>query len=202
VLTTDSPIRVGRHRTLRATVDWSYRLLDPEEQRCLRHASVFAGGFDLAATEAMCGPVCLPGVPVIDLVAGLVAKSMFVHEVGPMGSRYRLLDTVRGYAAERLADDPDEERIARDRHAAHYLRMAEQAEAYCRGPEQARWLTAIRLDEENYTAAFTWLRETDQSEPVLRIATLAWWYWEHRGNLVPAHGFKRTDPEDRPFEVA
>lgn len=189
VLATDSPVRVNRHRTLRATVDWSYRLLDPDEQRCLRHASVFAGGFDLAAAEAMCGPVCRPGVPVIDLVADLVAKSMFVHEVGPTGSRYRLLDTLREYAAERLADDPDEERIARDRHAAHFLRMAEQAEAHCRGPEQARWLTAIRLDEENYAAAFTWLRETGQYEPVFRLATLAWWYWEHRGN--PQHGLER-----------
>jgi predicted ATPase/DNA-binding SARP family transcriptional activator len=189
MLTSDSPGRIDRHRTLRATVDWSYRLLDPEEQRCLRQASVFAGGFDLAAAEAMCGPICLPEVPVVDLIAGLVAKSMIVHEVGPTGSRYRLLETLREYAAERLADDPEEVRVARDRHAAHFLRMAEEAERHCRGPEQARWLTAVRLDEENFTAAFTWLRETDQFEPVFRLATLAWWYWEHRGN--PQQGLER-----------
>jgi predicted ATPase/DNA-binding SARP family transcriptional activator len=189
VLATDSPVRIDRHRTLRATVDWSYRLLDAEEQRCLRHASVFAGGFDLAAAEAMCGPICRADVPVIDLIAGLVTKSMIVHEAGPMGSRYRLLETLREYASERLADDPEEERVARDRHAAHYLRMAEEAERQCRGPEQARWLAAVRVDEENFTAAFTWLRETDQYEPVFRIATLAWWYWEHRG--TPQYGLER-----------
>ncbi len=102
-----------RHRTLRATVDWSYELLDAAEQQLFRRLAVFVGGFDLSAAKAMGGPDTL------DRLGRLVDKSLVLAESGPLGTRYRLLETLRQYGWERLQEADDVE-LARSRHLAYF----------------------------------------------------------------------------------
>jgi len=117
---------LDRHRTLAATLDWSYSLLSGAERALLDRLAVFAGSFDLAAVERVCGE----GLDdeVVDVVAGLVDKSMVVAERDPSGTRYRLLETVRHYSEGHLAAGEELARL-RDRHLAHYLAVAETAQA-------------------------------------------------------------------------
>jgi predicted ATPase len=190
LLATDSPVQPERHRTLRATIDWSFELLSPDEQRFLARLAVFAGGFDLGAAGAVWGAGDAGPDTSLDLLSALVRRSLVVREAGEAGSRYRLLDSIREYAAERLAEDPVEERDAQERHARYYLAIAEKAERAVKGPDQARWLAILRLEDDNVQAAFRHLGTTpDCEEVVIRLAAAGWWIWEHRG--IPQRGFER-----------
>ncbi|HEX2165183.1 MAG TPA: LuxR family transcriptional regulator, partial [Thermoanaerobaculia bacterium] len=116
-----------RHRTLRATLDWSYRLLDEAERSVLRRLSVFLGAFDLEGAEAVAAGEGVEREAVLDLVAALVDRSLLTVESVAGRARYRLLETVRRYATERLAEAGERERAAR-RHVRHHLALAEAAE--------------------------------------------------------------------------
>ena len=96
--------RLARHRTLHAAVDWSYQLLPADERSLFDRLSVFAGGFDFPAVEAICAGPPLDAAEIFDLLASLVDKSMVIADRGAGGTRYRLLETLRQFAAERLAD--------------------------------------------------------------------------------------------------
>ncbi|HWF25246.1 MAG TPA: AAA family ATPase, partial [Solirubrobacteraceae bacterium] len=129
-----------RHQTLRAALDWSHDLLSTPERALLRRLCVFAGGFSADACEAVCIGGEIDEANVLDLLAPLVSKSLVVAETadGPI-ARYRLLETIRAYAARRLEESGEADAV-REAHARFYLDLAEAAEAEITGPSQVRWL--------------------------------------------------------------
>ena len=155
-----------RHRTLQATVDWSYDLLDPGERAVLRRLGVFTGGFELDAAECVCDDRA--AVDVLDLVDRLVAKSLVVAEQKPGGMRYRLLETVRQYAVDRLAQ-AGEVVAARDAQLSWVVRLAEAAETTLwLGGDESAWLGRLDDEDANIRAGLEWALERDDP------ATAAW----------------------------
>ncbi len=144
-----------RHQTMTALIDWSYDLLTPREQRFFESLSVFAGGCTLEAATAVCATDDEDDIRVIDLVASLVAKSLLLAELAGSEQRYRLLESTRHYARDKLAARGEEGRLAR-RHALVYLEKAEQFErAWLLTPELPS-LPRARLELENWRAALEW----------------------------------------------
>jgi len=180
LLTAGPRTDVPRHQTLRAALDWSYDLLSAEEQGLLRWLSVFAGGFDLEAVEAICGD--RPGIDVLDLLSRLVEKSLVIFDEQNGGGRYRLLETVRLYGQEMLmatGEDP----TAHARHRDWYLMLAERAEPALAGPEQKTWLDRLELEHDNLRAALRWsLTAEGEAETLLRLAGALSRFWEVRGH--------------------
>jgi non-specific serine/threonine protein kinase len=134
-----------RQQTLAATLDWSYQLLTADERTALSRMSVFTGGFTLEATEEICSGDGIATEAMIDLLSSLVAKSLVVPYEGLSGLRFRFLETVREFAAARLADDGEREQLQR-RHGSFYRRFAVEAPEHIWGPDEAAWLD--RLDDE------------------------------------------------------
>ena len=146
---------VERHATLRAAIDWSYDLLAAKEQRVLARMSVFSGGCSLDAADAVCAGTGIDQDEVLDMVSALVARSLVVAEDAASGERrYRLLETIRQYAEERV-DDAEHAEL-RDRHADFYVVFVETAADGLRGPDQLRWLLEVESELENVRAALAW----------------------------------------------
>lgn len=156
-----------KHRTLRAAVSWSWDLLDLAEQRLARRFSVFSGGATLSAVEATCG-----GSEVGDVLAGLVEKSFLQVN----GHRFRMLETIRTFAVERLADAGETAEV-RSAHAHHYVALATEGERHLRGAGQTRWLRTLSPEQENMHAALRWAVEHDQVTALrlMAAATLHMW---------------------------
>ena len=143
---------VERHATLRAAIDWSYELLNSAEQRLLARMSVFSGGCTLEAIEEICSGDPVERDAVMDLVAGLVARSLVVADDSDIDTRYRLLETIRQYSEERLADC-DETKPVQVRHAEFYARFSAHAAEKTYGPDQLVWARRIHLERDNFLAA-------------------------------------------------
>lgn len=168
----------GRHRTLRATVDWSYELLEPPEALLFDRLSVFAGSFDLAAAEDVCTGHGVTRGEVAGLIATLVDKSVLGCERGATGSRYRLLETLREYGAERLAARGESAGMARA-HADYYVRLAERADADIRGPDEARAVAVLDRELDNLRAAHHWAVSVDSrvgADLALRLSAALHFY--------------------------
>ncbi|MEV3908349.1 AfsR/SARP family transcriptional regulator [Streptomyces canus] len=203
LLTSGSRTVLPRQQTLRAVVDWSWDLLDGEERDVLRRLSVFAGGCDLAAAEAVCGPAAL------DALGSLVDKSLVVAAPSGEGEmRYRLLETVAEYAGERL-DETDGSRADAERaHLAYYRELARTTDPLLRGPSQ---LTAIERLEREYENLRTALRravaDRDEQEGLCLVLSLAW-YWQMRDLRIEARNWSRDvqglgpDPFTEPVRPA
>jgi predicted ATPase/class 3 adenylate cyclase len=178
-----------RQRTLRALIDWSHDLLPDPERLLFRRLAVFAGGFALEAAEQVGGGDGLEAAEVLDLLAHLVEKSLVILEFS--GQRYRMLDTVRHYAQERL-DESTDKAGAQARHFAHYLRVAEQARAGLVGAEQGMWLARLDQERENLLVAHGRCDGADSGacEMGLRLVYALRPYWLNRGLL--ALGFRIT----------
>ncbi len=175
LLTGGSRTALPRHRTLRAVVDWSWDLLDDVERTVLRRLSVFAGGATPEAAVHVCGLDGDESHDVIDVIAALIDKSLVMVD-GDADVRYRLLETVRVYAAERLAQAGEERRV-RDAHAAYLVGLAERAEPELRRRDQLRWVERVAAERDNITVAFRHLTETGDVRMGLRlIAALVWYY--------------------------
>ncbi|WP_250638344.1 BTAD domain-containing putative transcriptional regulator [Streptomyces niveus] len=174
LLTGGSRTVLPRQQTLRAVVDWSWDLLDPAERTALAALSVFAGGCDLAAAEALCGPDAL------ELLGSLVDKSLVIATPAPAGEmRYRLLETVLEYAGERL-DGSGERPAAERRHLVHFRELARHADAKLRGPEQGHWIARITLEYENMRTALRHaVADRDEHEALCLVHSLAF-YWQIR----------------------
>ncbi len=144
-----------RHQTLRNAIEWSYQLLDPDEQAVLERLSVFSGGFDLGGAQAVASADDLDALDVLDLVGQLVAKSLVVAEPRDASTRYRLLETVRDFAWEQLGSRGEVDTVAR-RHAAHFAAFARAAGAGLRGPEEAMWRGRLIAEIDNLRAVLSW----------------------------------------------
>ncbi|MEV0096579.1 LuxR C-terminal-related transcriptional regulator [Streptomyces sp. NPDC050738] len=162
-----------RHQTLRTTIDWSHELCTPEEQTLWARLSLFAGGFDLDAAERVCADAELDAYAIVDHLIGLVDKSVVVREESEDGDRYRMLDTIREYGAERLAASADLPGIAR-RHRDHYLRLARDGYAAWFGGEQVSWTHRLDLEIDNFRTAMEWSLSTpgEEADGVGLIASL------------------------------
>jgi predicted ATPase len=152
---------LDRHQTLRAMVSWSYQLLQPVEQVLFDRLSVFAGGFDLRAAEAVCGFDPIDELDVLDLLGSLVDKSMVVAEHGVAGSRYRLLETMRQFGEERLEVTPDVADV-RGRHLRHFAQVADELWTMVTGADQIDGARRTAEEWDNLRAAHQWaLAEED-----------------------------------------
>ncbi|MDQ4126389.1 MAG: LuxR C-terminal-related transcriptional regulator [Actinomycetota bacterium] len=148
-----------RQRTLRATLEWSHGLLSEPERELFGRLSVFAGGWTLEAAEAVGARDAIEGGEVLDLLSGLVDKSMvMVGAGGEEGAprRYRMLEPVRQYARERLEEEEVEAEATRRRHAEFFLALAEEAEPRMIGPEQGAWLERLEREHANFRATLSW----------------------------------------------
>ena len=173
-----------RHQTLAGTIDWSFELLSDEERDLIARLSVFAGGFDLQAVAA----VCLAGDDgrALDLVGRLVEASLVVAEVQQGATRYRLLETIRAYAAERLDGSGATEEVRRA-HAEHFLERASQARPdFVRfSPERQRaGLALLDRERDNLQAAMEWTLAA-ASDMALPLAVALRTYWNIRGYGLP-----------------
>ena len=172
-----------RQQTLQAAIDWSYEHLTEQERLLLSRLSVFAGGWDLEATEAVCCDDQIEDLEVLDLLASLVGKSLVIAEEREGAGRYRLLETIREYAWQRL-QQTGEETIWRARHLAYFLGLAEEAEPKLTGTEQAAWLERLERDHDDLRAALGWCRqESERAEAGLRLTGTLSLFWAMRGYL-------------------
>jgi predicted ATPase/class 3 adenylate cyclase len=182
LLTRGSRTALPRHQTLGALVDWSYDLLNVFEQTVLRRLSVFAGSWNLDAAQAVCADD-LESWEVLDLLDSLIDKSLLQLEPTEGESRYRMLETVRQYATEKLdrvsqADGAS----ARTAHAKVFLALAEVAAQNLLGTQQGAWLTRLEADHDNLRAAFTYyLNDPAGAEEALRLGSALRWFWFIRG---------------------
>lgn len=169
-----------RQRTLRATIDWSHSLLAPEEQALFRRLAVFAGGCTLAAVEAV-GMTDLP-CDVLDGVEALVDQNLMRQVDGTDGeSRYRMLETIREYATERLAAS-GEAAAVRARFIAYYLNLSEEAAPRLNGPEQGAWLARLAGEHNNLRATLSATLDAGDAESALRMASALSWFWRVHGH--------------------
>ncbi|TML15087.1 MAG: hypothetical protein E6G39_07390, partial [Actinobacteria bacterium] len=169
MLTRGARSALPRQQTLRALIDWSYDLLSAAEQRTLARCAVFAGSFDLDGAEAVCGQEPIDVSEVIDHVTALTAKSLVQSDEASGRTRYRLLETVRHYAADQLR--AEELEAARRSHCDHYVELAERTEAQLFGPHKREWFERLTLDLDNVRAALTWSTERpERGELGLRLA--------------------------------
>ena len=173
---------VRRQQTLRASVDWSHDLLTDPERTLLRRLAVFAGGFDLDAAQAVGGGDGLQRHQVLDQLALLVDKSLVSTEESEAATRYRLLETVRQYALEKLAESGEAEAV-RTRHRDHYLLVAAGLEPAGR-EEVERRLDRVEADIDNLRAAFQWSLEISDAEAALRLASSLQPLWLDRNRIL------------------
>ncbi len=173
-----------RQRTLRATIDWSYRLLDLSEQLLFGRLAVFAGGWGLAAAESVAGAVGLLAMSTLDGLQALLDKHLVQRVSGANGEpRFTMLETIREYALERLAER-GEARVAQQVHARYYLALAEHAAPALHGPEQIAWFDRLDEEQANVRVALTWLLETGDVAGALRLTGALHWFWHVRGHFA------------------
>jgi predicted ATPase/class 3 adenylate cyclase/Tfp pilus assembly protein PilF len=182
LLTGGSRTAMERQQTLRAAIGWSYELLTRAEQTLLRRLAVFIDGFDLPAAEAVGGFGDVDVFDVTDLLGSLVDKSLVVAEQAGPAVRYRLLETIRQYAAEKLAEADHEEAAASyAAHCGHYLALAETAASHLAGPEQVQWLLRLDADHANLLSAYeSAASRPDATAVVLRFGVALDRYWDMR----------------------
>src|SRR5215831_5512980 len=176
-----------RQRTLRSTLDWSFGLLSTGEQAVFARLGVFAGTFGLPAAEAV-GGADEPGPAgqdqpgeIIDTLSLLVDASL-VRQADRAGQpRFSLLGTIRRYARDRLRASGRWQE-AHDRHASHFLKLAESAAAGLEGPSQVAWLDRLETEHDNLGAAMSWFLELDQAERAQQLGALTWRFWWLRGH--------------------
>jgi non-specific serine/threonine protein kinase len=171
-----------RHQTLRAMLDWSYDLLDDAEKKLFMRLSVFAGGWTLEAANQVCSGTPITNDELVYVLIGLIEQSLVAAEED--GDRYRMLETVRQYARDRLQESGEEEQW-RERHLAYFLALAVQAEGRLRGGDQKTWLDRLEAEHDNTRGALAWsLTESGDMASGLRLAGAFWTFWLVRGFLT------------------
>jgi len=182
LLTVGSRTGPPRQQTLTATLDWSYSLLSDKEQKVLQRLSVFASGATVEAAEAVCAGEGVESDEVLDVLSNLVNKSM-VTPSRPEGgeTRYRLLETIREYAREKLGESGEGDE-SKNRHLNYFVQWAEKAELYLSGGEQVLWLKRYEIEHDNLRAALEWsLMAPNRAETGLRLAANTAIFWKLHG---------------------
>ncbi len=179
LLTGGSRTALPRHRTLAAVVEWSWDLLDETERTVASRLSVFAGGASLTATEQVCAGGTVVADNVVDILGSLVEKSLVVLS-SDAPTRYRMLETIRAFAADRLAEAGEADEV-RNAHAAHFLALAERAESELRSSRQLQWLPWLRTEEDNLLAALRWAIDSGDALTAVRMVVALGWPWIMRG---------------------
>ena len=182
LLTGGARTAVRRQQTLRASVDWSHALLTEPERVLFRRLAVFMGGFDLHAAQAIAGDEELHRHQMLDLLTLLVDKSLVVAEDAGGRTRYRLMETVRQYALEKLGESGEADEV-RDRHRDHYTAMAALLDEPTNSGHQRR-IEQTETEIDNLRAAFAWSREHDDIEDALRLVSSLQPLWLSRGRRI------------------
>lgn len=183
LLTGGSRTALPRQQTLRSLIDWSYDLLNGPEQALLCRLAVFSGGWTLGAAEQVCAEDGVDATAVLDLHASLAGKSLLLTDERHGATRYRMLETVRQYARDRLLDGGAVGRW-RDRHLAHFLALAETAEPKLVGAEQKAWLDRLDAEHDNLRTALAWSTGAGGDRcSGLRLAGALFRFWFVRGHL-------------------
>jgi predicted ATPase/class 3 adenylate cyclase/DNA-binding CsgD family transcriptional regulator len=185
LLTGGARSAMPRQQTLRASVDWSHELLDEPEQLLLRRLAVFAGGWTLDAAEDVCADEQLDGLAILDLLTSLLDKSLLLADEHGASVRYRLLETVRQYALDRLLHSEEAEPL-RERHCDAYLARAEQIAPHLEAAEQRLWLDALDVEGANLSAALDRAAGQATGERALRLCIALTVWWKLRGRFALA----------------
>jgi predicted ATPase/two-component SAPR family response regulator len=184
LLTTGNRTAPPRHQTLRAALQWSYELLDEQERGLFERLSVFAGGWDLEAAEAIGADDSAGAAEILDLLSMLMDKSLVIaehDEEDGTSLRYRMLEPVRQFGREKLRESAVAQDIPR-RHAEYFLDLAERADAELLGSDQARWLQRLRTELGNLRRALEWsLDREDRAELRLRLVAALGRFWGREG---------------------
>ncbi|MEV4109092.1 BTAD domain-containing putative transcriptional regulator [Nonomuraea sp. NPDC049695] len=175
LLTSGSRTALSRHKTLRAVVDWSWDLLSEAERGVLRRLSVFAGGASLDAAERVCGGEMFAEELVLDVLTALIEKSLLLADAEGT-PRYRMLNTIREYAAHRLAEAGESEQ-ARRAHLAYFTELAETAEPHLRRAGQLEWLATLEAEHDNISAALRGAIAEGWAQEAMRLVAAVGWYW-------------------------
>jgi predicted ATPase/DNA-binding SARP family transcriptional activator len=197
LLSSGSRTAMPRHQTLRAVVDWSWDLLDDAERALWRRFSVFTGGATLEAAEQVCSGPNLDGPDldgidlngtdlngrVLDLVTALADKSLLTVRHGPAGPRYRMLEIIRAYGQERLAEAGERDEL-RQAHARYFTALAETGQAHLRGAGQLDWLRRLSEDQDNLHAALRGAAGAGDGDTAVRLAAALGWYWSLRSMKI------------------
>jgi predicted ATPase/Tfp pilus assembly protein PilF len=170
-----------RQRTLRATIEWSFALLDQGEQVLFARLAVFSGGRTLEAIEAICDAEGDLPVDVFEGVSSLLDKSLLRQEEGPGGEpRFVMLETVHEFAREKLQESAEAGEIKRT-HTEYFLTLAEEAYPELKGANQLQWLERLEVEHDNMRAALSWASEHKEVEVALRLGDALWLFWSTRG---------------------
>jgi predicted ATPase/class 3 adenylate cyclase len=185
LLTGGTRTALPRHRTLRAAFDWSFDLLSPAEQALVPRLAVFGGGFSLEAAEAICSGGPVEAGDVLDLLSRLIDRSLLLSEQDGSEARYRMLETIRDYAQERLAES-GEAAAMHARHRDWFVGLVERARpAFFSGPVQVEWIGRLARDHDNLRAALRWADDDPEgADAELALASGLWRFWEVRGDLA------------------
>ncbi len=193
LLTHGSQIAPRRQQTLRATMDWSYALLSDakREQILFRRLSVFVGGWSLEVAERVTGEATSRPSPVtphlspedvLELLSQLIDKSLVVADMQGGEARYRMLEPVRQYAAEKLRESGESDQV-QERHCRFFLQFAEETESKLKGPEQVQWLNRLEIEHDNLRAALSWASAAGKAELGLRLVVALNSFWRLRDYL-------------------
>ena len=169
----------GRHQTLRQTIDWSYNLLDPREQRVFQRLSVFASDFSLEAAEAVCAAADVDAGDVLNLIAALADKSLLAVRDQADEARYHLLETIRQYGQELLDGTPNGA-AARARHAYFFAALIQEAEPHLITPRRPEWVTRLHRELDDIRLALSWTF-THEPDLHIEISGQLGWFWYSSG---------------------
>lgn len=176
-----------RNKTLHAAIDWSHNLLQPAEQILFRSLSIFVGGWTLQAAEMVCGgELSSSGVRkdnVLSLLEQLINKSLVLVEESHSATRYRMLETIRHYANEKLVEASESE-LLRDRHLEYFLNLAETAQPHLIRPEQLEWIARLEADYQNIRAALEWALSKASPTSSLRLCAALGSFWSIRSYFL------------------
>ncbi len=173
-----------RQQTLRGAIAWSYEILDEGERRLLDRLSVFRGGIDLEAAEAVCGPAEEIGRDVVDGMGELADQSL-LRVVEGREARFQMLESIREFTGETLASRGEAD-VVRGRFGAWFGGLAEQARPMLAGPDQRRWLDRLELEHDNLRAALDRAVAAEDAETAIGLAFALWRFWQMRGHLFEA----------------
>ncbi len=199
LLTGGSRTVLPRQQTLEAAIDWSFDLLSDEEQTLFGRLAVFMGGFTLEAAEAVCGVDPLDDYAVLDHIGHLVDKSLVQAEEKEDGVRYRMLETLRQYARQRLAESEEVEPM-RKRHAEHFRGLVEEALPNLRGRDEAYWFARLDDELDNIRQAMSWALEAGEAQLVQAISGSLYRYFMYRYRWIEGREWaeKAVEASDEP----